>query len=628
MNEPDRRRRQELGLASNDLMNLLSNTNLPAVMVGLDHRIRRLTPPAGRVMNLRPADVGRSISDVGPAVAVPDLDAIIDEVIDRGEPSHKEVQDRHGHWYVLRVHPCRRADSQIDGAVVMLVDLDQKRSDDETLRRQSALLELSLDAVIVRDADDRIVTWNRGAREIYGWTAEQARGRRVDRLLNTDRNAWAELNRALDETGSWDGELEQLRRDGAPILVHCREVLVRDAGGSRSAVLAIKRDITESRRAIESLREADRRKDEFLATLAHELRNPLAPIRNALEIMRLAGDDDAAVKRAREVLDRQVTQLARIVEDLIDVARIVERKIELRKECVPLRAVVDTAVESCRSLIGRQRQTLSVDLPPTPLYIDADPVRISQVFVNLLNNAARYTQDGGRIWVTAEQVGDDVAVRIGDNGSGIPGNLMPRLFEMFTQGERATRHGSGGMGVGLAVVRSFVEMHRGSVEARSEGPGNGSEFTVWLPLADAPAQSVSPTQGEATAVARSRILVLDDNDDQAQSLALLLTLMGHDVRQAASGPEAIDVARDFLPDLMLVDIGLAGMPGHEVARRIRSEPALHSVRLVAHTGWGGERDRLQSREAGFDDHLVKPLSQEMLRELLQRLADRSGDAPA
>jgi PAS domain S-box-containing protein len=508
----------------------------------------------------------------------------------------------------------------------------------------ATLLELSADAIIIRDAQDRIKFWNRGAQEMYGWSADEALSRRISQLLGTDPGAYAALNARLEHTDAFDGTLVQRRKDGTPILVHCREVLVRGGNGVRTAVLAIKRDITEQHAAIEALKEADRRKDEFLATLAHELRNPLAPIRNAVEVMRLAGDDRDAIERSREVLDRQARQLARIVEDLIDLARIVEKKVELRRERVDVRSVVETALETSRPLMEESQLRLIVRLPDESLHLDADPVRISQVLVNLLNNAAKHTAPNGEVWLTVERsplpggidadrkgdgalpsakartAGDEeVILRVRDTGSGIPASLLPHVFEMFTQGPRTTQQGRGGLGVGLALVRNLVEMHGGTVKAYSAGPGEGAEFVVRLPLAAAPNDTLAtlaalPGPGS---VGRKRIIVVDDNDDQVQSLAMLLTMMGHTVSQATSGPDAIAQAVEFRPDVMLVDIGMPGMEGYEVARRIREKPDMRNVFLVAQTGWGGDIERQRSREAGFDDHLVKPLTPATLDEVLR-----------
>jgi two-component system CheB/CheR fusion protein len=641
VNEQLQRRNLELDQVNNDLINLFSSTNIPLVMVGGDLCIRRFTPPAKKVMSLHPSDIGRPIGDVRPALLVPDLEALLGEVIERVQPVEREVRDQHGRWYVLRVHPYRTVDHKIDGAVIVLVDIDQVRhTQDELqqqtdlLRQQASLLELSRDAIIVRDAQNRVVFWNRGAQETYGWTAEEAMGKPLDTLLQADSQVWAALNAQLDQTGTWEGEFQHTRQDGKPIVIHSREVLVRDEKGARSAVLAIKRDITEHKQMLEALKAADRRKDEFLATLAHELRNPLAPVRNAVEVMRLAGDDPSVIGRSRDVVQRQVSQLSRIVEDLIDVSRIVEKKIQLRKERVALGPIVETALETTRSAIEAYGHRLSVALPSEPLYLDADPVRISQILINLLNNASKYTEPGGQIWLQVERADDtdhpggaaatdqdEVVMRVRDSGIGIRADLLPRVFEMFTQGDHSLERSRGGLGIGLTLVRSLVQMHGGSVEALSEGPGRGSEFVVRLPLADdaapEPAAKAAAPPVEAGSAGPRRILVVDDNPDQAQSLGMLLKLMGHEVRLAYSGPEALQEAAAFVPDVALVDIGLPGMSGYEVARHIRAQPRLSHLVLVAQTGWGQDEDRRRSQEAGFDYHFVKPVTPEAIEEIIR-----------
>jgi PAS domain S-box-containing protein len=495
----------------------------------------------------------------------------------------------------------------------------------EELRRQAALIDLSRDAIIIRDARGSVVSWNRGASEVYGWTAEEALGENLAALLHTDPAVWSALNAQLVREGAWEGELHQRRRDGTPVVVQCREVVARDEHGEINAVLAIKRDVTERLHVLEALKLADRRKDEFLATLAHELRNPLGPIRNAIEIMRMSGDDPETIVRVRAMLERQVRQLAHIVDDLIDVARIVERKVELHRERVALRTIVETAVETCRSLIERCRHELSVTMPAEPLDLDGDAVRLAQVIINLLNNAARYTPPGGRIWLTIEHTPpasgerDEVVVRVRDDGIGIRPEVLPHVFDMFTQGESLPHQGKAGLGIGLTLVQSLVVMHGGSVEVHSEGPGRGSEFVVRLPLAAAvsePPRWKPPGKGE---IVRRRVLVVDDNADQLESLGLLFELMGHEVRMASSGPVALETATAFRPDIALIDIGLPGMSGHEVARHIREQPELRDVVLVAQTGWGQDDDQRRSRDAGFDHHLVKPVKRETLERLVNEL---------
>lgn len=636
VNEQLQRRNEELDQVNNDLLNLLSGTNIPVVMVGADLRIRRFTRLARTVISLLPTDIGRPIGDIKPAIMIPDLGALLTEVIEHVQPIEREVQDARGHWYMLRIHPYRTIDNRIDGAVMVLLDIDQMRRDQTKLRQRTALIELSQDAIIIRDAADEILFWNRGAAEMYGWTSEDAQGKRIDVLLGNDPAAAKERNACLDATGKWQGELDQTRRNGSRLLVQCREVLIRDDHGNRLATLAIKRDVTEHRRAMEALREADRRKDEFLATLAHELRNPLAPIRNAIEILQHRGKDESVATDLFGILNRQVRQLSTIVEQLVDVSRIAERKIQLHKERVDLDAIVKTAVESCRSLIERRRHRLAISLPKEPVHFYGDPVRLTQVLVNLLDNAAKYTYEGGQILLSAELAASrlsasspagpdkqDIVIHVRDNGIGIPAPQLPRIFDMFMQGEPPKGQLHGGLGIGLTLARSLVQMHGGEIAVQSDGPGCGSEFSVRLPVRNAPAKPPARAASAEAAAASRRILVVDDNADQLRSLGLLLKLMGHEVMTAESGPEALTIAAEFRPEVMLVDIGLPGLSGHDVARQIRSQPELKNIILAAQTGWGQEEDRNRSREAGFDHHLVKPVSPEALEELLRELPKSS-----
>ena len=366
------------------------------------------------------------------------------------------------------------------------------------------------------------------------------------------------------------------------------------------------------------LRDADLRKDEFLATLAHELRNPLAPIRNGLQVLRLSGTENGTVAEARTMMERQLSQMVRLVDDLLDVSRITRNKLDLRRQRVALAAVVQSAVETSRPLIEQLRHTLSLTLPPDPVHIDADPVRLAQVFSNLLNNSAKYTEPGGRIWLAAEVSGHEVAVRVRDTGLGIPAEALPRIFEMFSQVDRNMERAQGGLGIGLTLVRRLVELHGGKVEARSDGPSRGSEFTVRLPLMkEGVIGSHVPTtaDGRPTTL-KQRILIVDDNHDSALSLGMMLDLMGNDTRTAHDGLAAVEAAAEFRPDLILLDIGLPKLNGYEACRRIREQPWSKGMVIVALTGWGQEQDRRRSAEAGFDHHMVKPVEVAGLEKLL------------
>ncbi|MDX2171259.1 MAG: ATP-binding protein [Deltaproteobacteria bacterium] len=377
-------------------------------------------------------------------------------------------------------------------------------------------------------------------------------------------------------------------------------------------------DILERARFLETLAEADRRKTEFLATLAHELRNPLAPIANASQILQRAGDDAALAESSRAVIDRQVQQLVRLVDDLLDLSRITTGKLELRPRHCELAAIVATAVETSRPIIEAAGHRLTVELPAEPIALYGDDTRLAQVLLNLLNNAAKYTAQGGDIRIGAERQGEQVVIRVRDSGAGIEPHMLSRIFDLFAQVADSLGSAQGGLGIGLTLARRLVEMHGGRIEASSEGSNRGSEFTVYLPLG-APTAAQEATAAPAAAApnpAARRILVVDDNQDAAESMSLLLSLLGNEVRTAYDGVQALHEADAFRPDLVLLDIGLPGLNGYEVAERLRSDPLLGRATLVALTGWAQDDDRRRSREAGFDHHLVKPTELADLQRIL------------
>ena len=379
----------------------------------------------------------------------------------------------------------------------------------------------------------------------------------------------------------------------------------------------------ENAQLYRELRDADRRKDDFLATLAHELRNPLAPIRNGLQVMRLTGSENIVVDEARSMMERQLNQMIRLVDDLLDVSRIARDKLNLKKQPVELAEVIRSSVETSRPLIEQAGHTISVTIPPTPIYIDADLTRLAQVFLNLLNNSAKYTQPGGRIWLVAECFENEVAVKVRDNGLGIPAEALPRIFQMFSQVDRNMEMAQGGLGIGLTLVRRLVEMHGGTVEAHSDGPGQGSEFTVRLPvLKTVQVVAQSPTIADGL-TAKRRILIVDDNQDSAISLGMMLKLMGNETHTVHDGLAAVEAAELFRPDMILLDIGLPKLNGYEACRRIRKQAWSGGMEIVALTGWGQEEDRRRSKEAGFDHHLVKPVELATLEKVLAASAVRS-----
>jgi signal transduction histidine kinase/DNA-binding response OmpR family regulator len=413
--------------------------------------------------------------------------------------------------------------------------------------------------------------------------------------------------------------------------------LVLGPSGRRytSSDLAVAQDLAgraaialDNARLYRNIQEGDRRKNEFLAMLAHELRNPLAPIRNAVQLLRLLGQNDAQLIWARDVIERQVQHLVRLVDDLLDISRITSGKVQIRTEPVDVRVVTARAVETSRPLIDARKHELTVTVPHEPILAEADPTRLAQVVANLLNNAAKYTEEGGRIWLTLEQETGEVVVRVRDNGIGIPAEMLSSIFDLFTQADRSLDRSQGGLGIGLTLVRRLVEMHGGSVHASSAGPNQGSEFVVRLPAltgAALPTAPVEVSQNGAKAVSPSRILIVDDNRDAAESLALLLQVTGFDVLQAHDGPAAVKAVEAFRPRMVLLDIGLPGMNGYDVARAIRDNHQTDDILLVALTGYGQEEDRQRSRAAGFDCHLVKPVDPEALAGLFASLSTKDGE---
>lgn len=392
------------------------------------------------------------------------------------------------------------------------------------------------------------------------------------------------------------------------------------AGIAAQAAIAIDnvRLYERLRDSAERLAESDRRKDEFLATLAHELRNPLAPMRNALKLMQLAPDRREIGVQAEALIGRQLSHLLRLVDDLLDLSRISLGKIELHRARVDLAEVMQSAIETAHPHIDQSRHTLDVSLPTDSIVLEGDAVRLAQVFANLLNNASKYTEPGGRLSLAAERHGNEVEVVVRDNGIGIPSEMLPRVFDMFTQADSSLEKSHGGLGIGLTIVKRLVELHGGNVEARSEGRGRGSEFIVRLPLVESasPIQPVSIANGTSAAACARRVLVVDDNTDAAASLALVLEMLGHETGVTADGPTALAMAESFCPDLVLLDIGLPGMNGFDVCQRMRAQPWGRSAIFVALSGWGQNEHKQRARAVGFDHYFIKPIDPDELQRLL------------
>lgn len=529
--------------------------------------------------------------------------------------------------------PIRNEGGTVVGVVLVFRDISQRRKTEAALEKALAyaddIIATLREPFLVLNADLRVKTANRAFYESFHVSQGETENCLVYELGNGQWDIPA-LRTLLAGVLSKNKSVEDFEVEHTfPSLGRKTMLLNARPFPPKSQhpelILLAVEDVTALRERVDELAAADRNKDEFLATLAHELRNPLAPISNAVHYLGMEGLQLADVKAARDVITRQVAAMVRLVDDLLDVSRVSRNKLDIRKERVELATVLESAVESSRPLIEKSGHELTVSLPTMPILLDADPIRLAQVFLNLLNNSAKYTNRGGHIWLTAKQKGSDAVVSVRDNGVGIPADMLNRVFDLFTQVGESIERSQSGLGIGLTLVRRLVEMHDGSIEAHSDGLDKGSEFVVRLPVFLPPPREPPPKSvgTKPTALSGCRILVVDDNKDSADSLKMLLGLMGNDIRTAYDGLEAIDVAATFLPELILLDIGLPKLNGYEVARRIRQEPWGRDIVLVALTGWAHDDDRRRSLDAGFDFHLVKPVELGVLEKLLDTVPSTS-----
>jgi PAS domain S-box-containing protein len=540
-------------------------------------------------------------------------------VLVRPDGSRRTVLD-----YVAPVHDHT---GRVTGVTVVLVDVTEREKMQHAARAALEQSEANLrgffdsDAVGAAQADSegRFVRVNDRYCEITGYSREELLTMGPFELDHPDdREADRErVQKAIaDPRGVYHNEKRYLRKDGTPTWVHVAVKFLRDSKKQTVQSAAIVLDINERKRAEEALQQADRLKDEFLAVLAHELRNPLAPLQSAADLLRHT--DACELDWCREVIDRQVTHLTRLIDDLLDVSRITRDKLELRLERVELAEVIENAIEASRPVLEHGEQTLTTQLPAEPVHLDGDAVRLTQIFTNLLTNAAKFTTSPGVVRLVAALEGPNVRISVRDSGVGIAKEELPRIFDKFDQSRRG-RGALRGLGIGLPLAQRLAELHGGSIEARSAGSGLGSEFIVRLPLAapQAPAQA-SAAANEHASSRKTRILVVDDNADSADALGRLLSLMGHDTAMEYDGPSALRRAQAFRPDVVLLDLGMADMDGFEVCRRLREHAPATTTKptIVALTGWGRREDLERTEQAGFDGHLVKPVDREALERLL------------
>jgi PAS domain S-box-containing protein len=530
---------------------------------------------------------------------------------------------------------------RVVGRVWSFRDITERIRAEQELRQQREWFQVTLssigDAVITTDTAGNISFLNPVAELMTGWKSETAAGQpleKVFRIINEETRAAATnpIPRVLREAANVGlaNQTALVSKDGREMSIEDSAAPIRDATGHVSGAVMVFHDVTERRRAERALKEADRRKDEFIATLAHELRNPLTPISNGLEILKRAGNDPTTAENARAMMDQALNQMVRLVDDLLDISRITTGKLQLRKERVELATVVQTVLNTSRMLIEEQGHKLTVNLPSAPVLLDADPTRLAQVFANLLNNAVKFSEPGGAITMSAELAGDQAIVRVRDKGIGIPADHLERIFEVFAQVDLAFERQHGGLGIGLSLARGLVEMHGGGIEAHSAGPGMGSEFIVRLPVAVTRqlAAASNAAAAEVYAGPKYRILVVDDNSLASKTTAMVLRMEGHEVGTARDGIEGLECAQQLRPDVILLDLGLPQLNGLEIARRIREQPWGKEIFLLAVTGYGQEADRRRSLEAGFDYHMVKPINFTDLKKLLSdrwRMTRRAGN---
>jgi PAS domain S-box-containing protein len=495
-------------------------------------------------------------------------------------------------------------------------------------------------AIFLVSLEGDVRCWNPGAERLFGYSSAEIIGQHFSRLFSPEDvrsgRPEHELKGALD-TGHVESARWQIRKDGTRLWCKATTTPLFDEDKQVRSFARVMHDLTEGqaqeaqRKRADDLAEANRSKEEFMALLSHELRNPLSPILNALNVQRQVKTDDPILQQAGDIIERQVGHMVRMVDDLLDISRITKGKLRLNKERVELRVIVNRAAEAARPFIDCRKHEFSMSLPTEPIWVEADPTRLEQVIVNLLNNAAKYTDANGLIRLSVKPGEGEAIVKVWDNGLGMPPEMLPRIFDLFTQVDCTLSRSHGGLGVGLALVRTLVEMHDGRVQAYSAGPNRGSEFTVILPALASVGQRetiVVPDKAPPTGPS-VRVLVAEDNVDAADSLSLLLRLHGHEVLVARTGPSALEVASAFKPNVVLLDIGLPGMDGYQVAERLRAQPEFKNVLLCALTGYTpSDADRDRPQQAGFDHHFVKPIDLKKLLALLASAAPKNSSLHA
>jgi PAS domain S-box-containing protein len=531
-------------------------------------------------------------------------------------------------WANVVITPLYGPMGELSGYAKITRDLTERRKHEEELRISEERFRLLVDsvrdyAIFMLDPEGIVQSWNAGARQIKGYEPSEIIGRHFRAFYTPEDAAAGKPEKELAdarEHGRIEDEGWRVRKDGTLFWANVVVSAIHGPGGDLRGFAKVTRDMSERRR-LEELEQSSRRMNEFLAMLAHELRNPLAPIRNAVTIMQLETLASPVLRNCRDVVDRQLTHVTRLVDDLLDVGRLSTGKIKLRKELLRLPDVVARSVETARPLVNARRHTLELQQPEDPVYVQGDATRLSQVLQNLLVNAAKYTPEGGHIVLRVETSGSFVNVSVSDNGRGIAAENLQKIFQLFMQADSGTSSSESGLGIGLTLARSLAEMHGGTIEAASPGVGQGSTFTVRLPMATNVAEPQDEdTHGEVAS--GLRVLVIDDNRDSADSATEVLRLLGNKVECAYDGESGIALAGRFRPHMILLDLAMPGMDGYEARRRLRAEPGAETAVLVAMTGFGNEEDKRRTRAAGFDAHLTKPVELDALISLLNNARDR------
>jgi two-component system CheB/CheR fusion protein len=625
VNQEYKEKIEEVGRSNSDLQNLIDSIDIATIFLDRAFQIKRYTPRAQMLFNINANDIGRPLDHFTNKLDYSGLHQDAERVLNRLQPVEREIRGIDGRWFLARLTPYRTTEDKIDGVVLTFVDITNRKSFEEQLQRQT--IELSEQAeilnhsnVLVLDSQARIIMWNAGCEALYGYKSTEAIGKIADELLHTQFPvSRADAQRQLIERGVWQGELVHTARSGASVVVASHWTLYQREPDKPPVILEVNNDITARRSAEDALKEADKNKDRFLLTLGHELRNPLSAILSSVTLLRQPNVSAEVSTKARNIIERQLNNLVRLVDDLLDVERLTRGRIILKKEPIEIFEVIDAAAEISQPLCDAQGHKLVVEPPKERIIVDGDLARLGQAVSNLVHNACKYSPPGSRIELKAERSRNEALIRVRDYGNGIPPEMIPKLFEMYAQRQTFAGAEMQGFGIGLALVRQMVELHGGSVSASSEGIGKGSEFVIRLPLAgeQSIAQKSSPLAGDSAKVLGRKILIVEDDHDSGDAMAALLETLGHQPRVATNGASAVALAEQFKPDAAIVDIGLPDLDGYEVGARIRD--LYPEIVLVAVSGWPANPRDHRYEKAGFNHYFVKPLEYEQLQQIVAEI---------